>query len=82
MIKVKRAGWKKCEQGGKSLEKSLQQKSQKCGERDFCSISDEVRIEELKIFSKSQNDYAQIKVCSSEIYEIGTNMINYSVSAE
>ena len=27
-----------------------------------CSISDEVRIEELKIFSKSQNDYAQIKV--------------------
>ena len=47
-----------------------------------CSISDEVRIEELKIFSKSQNDYAQIKVCSSEIYEIGTNMINYSVSAE
>ena len=47
-----------------------------------CSISDEVRIEELKTFSKSQNDYAQIKVCSSEIYEIGTNMINHSVSAE
>ena len=47
-----------------------------------CSISDEVRIEELKIFSKSQNDYAQIKVCSSEFYEIGTNMINHSLSAE
>ena len=35
-----------------------------------------------KSFQNPKNDYAQIKVCSSEFYEIGTNMINHSVSAE